>query len=128
MVVGSSSCTTADHNNIAPGSEPKLENFLGGHPYLNMNNSYSLQLPPAAMVTVASSAEMASLTAREESQSSCGLPLESLALETTKKTDEKSGVAEDMSKKSIETFGQRTSIYRGVTRLTTGASCSFLRS
>ena len=106
MLVGSSSCTNLK---IIENSKPKLEDFLSGHSYLNMNDSYSLQLPPAA-------AMFSDLSVTAESQSSSGLPL--IALENKEKVDEKcTGCAiQEAPKKSVETFGQRTSVYRGVTR------------
>lgn len=109
------------------GQPPKLEDFLGGRSssssYLYSEN-YAMQIPAAVMPSA------------EESQSSSSLPFVAaaaagvggvgesiLASENNNKgkADEKQlggGGSTEMvaAKKSVETFGQRTSIYRGVTR------------
>ncbi|XP_020259524.1 AP2-like ethylene-responsive transcription factor BBM isoform X1 [Asparagus officinalis] len=109
MLVGSD-------NKSINNSEPKMGDFLSGQSYL-YNEGYPLQLPVQAVMPT-----MPNINA-EESQSSSNLPLaitagvgveERLALEN-KKDDEQCG-AKEVTKKSVETFGQRTSIYRGVTR------------
>lgn len=112
------------------GQPPKLEDFLGGRSssssYLYSEN-YAMQIPAAVMPSA------------EESQSSSSLPFVAAAAAAAgvggvgesilasennnkEKADEKQlgggGGSTEMvaAKKSVETFGQRTSIYRGVTR------------
>nr|KYP64195.1 AP2-like ethylene-responsive transcription factor BBM2 [Cajanus cajan] len=117
-----------NHNQQQQQQQPKLENFLGGHSFgdhehqtyggnsattdyinsigLSMIKTWLRNQPPHSENNNESGGNSKSKSSSDNKQ-----PLTTVALDTTQ-----TGVIETAPRKSIDTFGQRTSIYRGVTR------------
>ncbi|XP_059286468.1 AP2-like ethylene-responsive transcription factor AIL5 [Lycium ferocissimum] len=89
---------------------PKLENFLGGSSS-GSNNEVCLFSTPSATTTNATSCEYGS-----ELKSIAASFLRTFSADHNDANKLLAVVPETPTKKAVETFGQRTSIYRGVTR------------
>ncbi|XP_061342605.1 AP2-like ethylene-responsive transcription factor BBM [Gastrolobium bilobum] len=135
MLLGTS-CSQSNQNLDKNQQQPKLENFLGPHSFGDfMFQNCSLKLPtqpsekpPTAGVGGGSPKNSNSIglsmikTMQRNQPSQSEAANTSLSMSTqqprTTVLDSKAGIntVETVPRKSIDTFGQRTSIYRGVTR------------
>ncbi|KAJ6311993.1 hypothetical protein OIU77_013697 [Salix suchowensis] len=137
--------TSCNSQNIDQNQEPKLENFLGGHSFGNhehkLNGCNAMYDTTGEYVFQNCSLQLPSeATSNERIRSMSGGAASALPLlavngggnstggdhssssdnnkeqKTTPSLDSQTVAIESVPRKSIDTFGQRTSIYRGVTR------------